>query len=391
MAIEFDPFAADVLQNPYPHYARLREESPCHYAESCRAYVVTRYHDVAEVLKATAVFSSTGGVGPARESHPMMSMYDPPKHGRARKVVASLFTPAAAAALEARVAGEAAGLLGALLARGECFDAFGEFAVPLVLGSLADLMGLPRSDDADLRRWADATTDDLAAGLPPERAARAKAEIREFVGYLRGVFAARREAGDRSAVVGHLLDAVDREQFDRRELAGMCVMLVAAGFGTTAIGVGNMLAAFAEHPEQWRRVRADPGLVENAVEEAVRYDAPVQSFFRDALSDARVAGVDVPAGSKVMVVFGSANRDPRKFPDPDAFDVGRDTRQHAAFGVGIHFCIGAPFARVVLRAALRAFLARAEGLELTAPVLRRPNVLFRQLAAVPLRARAAPG
>ncbi len=386
METGFDPFHPEVLGDPYPHYARLRDTSPCHFVQSgpYTFYAISRYVDVCAVAKNHAVFSSTGGVGPEWAQHPMMSMYDPPTdHGRLRRVVQSSFTPSALADVSARVEAETLRLLEPALDTGH-LDGYRDLALPIALGLLCDLVGLPRDRDDDIKRWTDATTDDLAGGLSQARQDEARREIGEFVGYLRRLIERRRAEGLKDGLLARIVAAHDAGTISSKELYAMCVILVAAGYGTTANGIVNMLAALAQHPAEWEKLRADPGLVPRAVEEAVRWDGPVQSFFRNTLEDTVVAGVPIPKGSKVMLIFASANRDERRFPEPDRYLVDRNSDGHIAFGHGIHFCLGGPLARIAMTAILRTLLARTSKLELLEACQRQNNVIFRQAVRLPL-------
>jgi len=382
----FDPFRSEVLNDPYRYYERLRDTSPCYLVRSppYEFFAVARYADVCAVAKNPTVFSSTGGVGPGWAQHPMMSMYDPPTdHGRLRRAVQCFFAPSALAGMGARVEAETRRLLGPAL-QTRTFDGYRDLGLPIALGLLCELLGLPRDRDEDIKRWTDATTDDLAGGLSEARQGEARREIGEFIDYLRSLINLRRRDGLKDGMLARLVEAHDSGALTARELYAMCVLLLAAGYGTTANGIANMLAALAQHPSEWQKVRADPALIPRAVEESVRWDGPVQSFFRNTLQDTRIGNVPVPKGAKVMLIFASANRDERRFTDPNRYLVERNSEGHVAFGHGIHFCLGGPLARIAMAAILRTLVSLVESLCPLAPCERRNNVIFRQVVRLPI-------
>jgi cytochrome P450 len=228
--------------------------------------------------------------------------------------------------------------------------------------------------------------DDLAGGLTKEAKQRVEASRKEFAGFLRELVAARRAHHDSSAtdLISILMSAQDDDRLDEKELLGFCVLLLVAGFETTVNAVANGAIAFAENPDEWEKLRADPTLVKTAIEEMVRYDGPVQSFFRNTLAAAEVAGVKIPKGEKVMLTFASANRDERKYESPDAFRIDRRSPDHVGYGAGIHYCLGAPLARLELSTLWTAFLKRTKGFTLDGDYERTHNVLFRGARTLPI-------
>ncbi len=393
MAFAFDPFGEEALRDPYPHYRALRDAGPCVRLATREGdlWAVGRYADVCAVAKNTKVFSSTGGVGPRFAPHPMMSMYDPPvEHGRMRRVIAEFFTPAALGSFRQRFYDEALARLEPAAATG-AFDGYRDLGLPLSYGVLAELMGLPRDRDDDIKRWTDATKDDLGGGLTPERQREAAAEIGEFVAYLSELTRHRLAHGDEKGFLTAVVRAHEAGTINKREMLAMCVHVIAAGFGTTASAIAGMVWALAEHPAEWHALRRDRSRVRHAVEESLRWDGPVQSFFRNTLEAGSIGGVDVPQGAKVMLLFASANRDERRFPDPDRFLVGRDADGHLAFGHGPHFCLGGPLSRIAMGAILTAALDRFSTLAVAGPPAREPSVLFREFSALPLAVRPLEG
>ena len=383
MAISFDPFSPEILANPYPHYQRLRDEAPCYFVKRHQLWVLSRYDDVVAALKNPTIFSSSGGVGPAWKSEPIMSMYDPPEHTRLRRLVAPFFTVGAMEAMGAAIEANVERRMAPLLASGTC-ELVEELAIPVSLDVMASVLGIQVEGHEQLRRWADATTDQLAGGLEPARAEEAKKDIVEFVAFLRALLKDRRVNPDAPGVIGHLLSAADTDALTAREQVAFCVLLLAAGWGTTAIGIANTILALTEFPDQWALLQAQTELLGNVSEEAIRYDGPIQSFFRNTLADVEFAGVTIPANSKVQILFGSANRDERKFPNPDCFLIERATESHIGYGAGIHTCLGAPLARVAIAAVVRVCMRHVSDFKLAGTVERRPDVIFRTVAKLPL-------
>lgn len=387
---DYDPFATECLRDPYPFYRALRDESPVHHVESRRLWVVTRHDDVVAVARNHGVFSSTGGVGPDWEPRAMMPMYDPPEHTRLRRLVSKPFQPNAVAERGALIARRVAELVDHALEAGRV-DVVNDIAIPMSLGLIADLLGVEEPRRPDLRRWSFGVIDDLGGGLTPRDKARVEASRKEFAAFLHQLVAARRARQDPAAndLISLLMIAQEDDKLTEKELLGFCVLLLVAGFETTVNAVANGALAFAENPAEWEKLRADPSLVKTAVEEMVRYDGPVQSFFRNTLVDTEVAGVAIPKGEKVMVTFASANRDERKYDAPDAFRIDRRSPDHVAYGAGIHYCLGAPLARLQLSTLWSALATRTKGFEIDGEVERSANVLFRGARTLPVRIFAA--
>lgn len=385
-SLMFDPFAAETLEDPYPSYVRLRDEQPCYRIAGTDIWAVSRYADVEAVLRDHAVFSSTGGVGPDWEPRPMMSMYDPPQHSRLRRSVARHFTPKYLASFVASMSATADKSADELVERGAA-DFVSDFAEPLVATLIADILGIRQEEREDFRRWSLGTVNALARGLDGDGAARAEQSRREFVGYLKRTVAERRAnpLTDKVDILSLLAQAHAAETLTASEVTAFCVLLLVAGFETTVNAIVNSANAVMNAPGAWNAVREEPQLLAGAIEEALRFDSPDQSFFRNTLKDATIAGVLVPERSKVMVLFGAANRDPRKYRDPDVFDVRRNPTDHLAFGSGIHHCIGAPLARLQLMVVARAMMARVRSMSLDGKPVRAANVITRGFRQLPVR------
>jgi cytochrome P450 len=382
----YDPFSPEVLRDPYPWYRLLRDEAPCHYVASRNLYVVSRFEDVSACAKNHGVFSSTGGVGYEWEPQPMMPMYDPPLHTRLRRLVSRPFQPGSVAAL-AEVIDATANRLITKLADGASIDLIDEFAVPLSLSVIADLIGLEEEKRSDLRRWSQGIVEDLGGGLDAAAAARVEVLRRELITFIRALVAERRARPTKGAtdVISVVLDAEENDVLTEKEVLAFCVLLLVAGYETSVNAIANGVLAVLEHPAQWAKVLAEPAHFKTLADEMVRWDGAVQSFFRDTLSETTLHGVTIPKGVKVQLLFASANRDERKYPDADAFLVDRVAHDHVGYGAGIHYCLGAPLARAQLTSTFRAFAARAPAIELDGEVVRGSSVLFRGVKKLPIR------
>ncbi|WP_394830835.1 cytochrome P450 [Pendulispora rubella] len=385
----FDPFAPEVVDNPYPAYAEIRERTPCHYVAQHDLWLVTRFQDLTAVSKNHAVFSSTGGVGLEWKQRPMISMYDPPEHTRLRRLVSGYFTPKAVAGLAQRLEQRIDDLLGRMVEMGRA-DLVADLAEPLSLGIIADLMGVPDADRANFRKWADCVMSELSGGVDAEGAARDEASRREFVTYLKELTAHRHRHLDPNAVdiISRLVAANQNEALTHSEVTAFCVLLLVAGFEPTVNGIANTALAMLEHPDQARLVVHDPSLLSGAIEEALRYDTPVQAFFRNTRTATEISGVAVPAHAKVMIHFGAANRDARRYEDPDRFLVTRRIDENLVFGAGVHYCLGAPLARLQLNTLGRVALRKVRAVRRAGAVERASTLLFRGIRHFPVEVLA---
>jgi cytochrome P450 len=399
--LQFNPFLPEVHEDPYPLYHRLRAEDPVHRS-ALGFWVLTRHADVLAVLRdprmsrdprrsqRIGLLRSSAEVNEllaAEEAAPSMLFVDPPDHTRLRRLVNKAFTPAAVERLWPRVEEIVAGLLDRVAGAG-AMDVVEDLAYPLPVTVICELFGVPEADRDRFRAWSRGLVrllDPLVASDALERALQARRELR---GYLRELIAERRAhpAGD---LLSDLIAAEDQgHQLSGPELVSMCVLLLVAGHETTVNLIANGTLALLRHPEAAARLRLDPGLAGGAVEELLRYDSPVQFTSRHALADLEIGGRRVAAGETVVAVLGAANRDPAQFPDPDRLDLGRTPNRHLAFGGGIHFCLGAPLARMEARIAIPALLARLPELTLgPEPPARRDTVTLRGLASLPVTFR----
>jgi len=388
--IHFDPLAPDQREDPYPVYALARREQPVFHAPAYDLWVVSRYEDVLQVLKDHDTFSSTGALKSSPEPFPpevrevlaegwpdmpFIIEIDPPLHDRIRGLVTKAFTPRRIAELEPRVAEIASGLIDGFAAEGRV-DVIDRFAWPLPLRVLGELLGLPEDDLGRLHEWG---TDWLLLQQPGplERRvehARGLVEMQRY--FVRAL--EEREREPRDDLMGALVErrAESDPPLTLPEVAGLPLDLMVAGHVTVTRAVGSALALVFRHPELGRHL-LDPATAPQAIEEILRLESPAQGLFRRTTKEVTLGEATLPEGARVMVHFGSANRDECVFSGADRLDPWREEiGRHVAFGKGIHFCIGAPLARLELRTALPMLLERLPGLRAAAEPHVREDVFF---------------
>jgi cytochrome P450 len=380
--VEYDPFSPAVIADPYPWYQQLRDESPVHYIEPVGAWAVSRFIDVQHVLRDAATFSSApmaAGMGPALQS--LLSQMaqaggirwllssDPPDHTRLRRMVSRPFVPRVIATLEPRVAEIAERLVDDLVSA-PTPDLVRDLAFPLPVIVIAELLGIPPERREDFKRWSNAVLEILTpAGPSPENLGASMEMYQYFVGMVE-----ERAAQPTDDLISSILDP----GLSVAEIVLLCVLLLIAGNETTT----NLLGNFARDA---LGTVDDVDALPAAIEEVLRYDSPVQMLFRETTRRVQIGGVDLDQGATVVVLLGSANRDERAFDAPDELRVDRTPNEHVAFGNGIHFCLGAPLARLEARVALRTLLDRAPKLRLDGPPVATENAMLRGLLSAPVR------
>lgn len=373
--MRFDPSDPAFVADPYPTYARLRAQAPVLLDEASGLRFVSRFADVDAVLRDRR-FGRVFVPVPGAEMAPFNllnehSLFDtePPEHTRLRGLVSRVFTPRRVEALRPAVRAMAEERL-----RDGVRDVIADLAEPIPVAVIAELLGVPPADRGLLRPWSRAIVAMYELEPDGRAAAEAVRASVEFRAYLLDLASSRRRApGD------DLLSGLAGVGLSDDELVATCVLLLNAGHEATVNALGNGVLALLERRDVWERLLADPSVVPGAVEELLRFDTPLQLFRRTALVDAEVGGVPVVAGERVALLFGSANRDGSVFSDPDRLDVMRSPNPHLGFGAGIHFCLGAPLARIELQEQLGALLRVAPGLELAAEPVRRPGHVIRGL------------
>ena len=384
-----DPLDPAVIADPYPWYRTLHRGGPVHYSPKRDVWILSRYEHVRTAARAHDALSSAEGVTRFRTRLPMMLTMDRPGHTRLRRLAARDFTHATLDRWRPAIAEMTSSAFDRMLAAGSC-DAVAELASPLPVAAIARVLGVPPEDVPAFRRWSDGIVEGF--GVAPDAApirtsARVLASALKLQGYLAAQVAERRaQPGD--DLLSRLVNA-EHERLSDDELFWFALLLLVAGNETTTNLIGTMLLSLARHPEEYRRLQADPELVPAAVEESLRYVSPIQGFYRTAASDYEVDDVTIPAGARVLLLFGAANRDPRQYADPDRFAIERNPTDHLAFGLGIHFCLGAHLARLEASIVLGELLDRSVSIELAGEPAWNGNPTLRGLARLPLSFRAA--
>ncbi|MFJ9895568.1 cytochrome P450 [Streptomyces sp. NPDC091280] len=381
----YDPdlYSADAIRTPHPHYARLRELGPVVRLRGQKAYALPRYGECRAALLDPDSFLSGEGVAlnpvANRLSRGTTLSSDGDDHARRRALVAHRLTPRALRAMTETVERQAVEVVDAAVAQ-QCVDGV-ELATALPMAVVPDLVGWPQEGRAHLLRWAGATFDALG---PLNR--RSVRTAPASLGMLRF---ARRVVRDRSAPEGSLghdvLRAADEGRFPHAECPAMMIDYLAPSLDTTISAISTALHLFAAHPDQWRALREDPGLIPNAVNEVVRFESPLRAFARRTARDVELSGTLVPEGSRVLIVYASANRDPREWEAPDTFDVRRNAARQLGFGYGAHGCAGQGLARMETQAVLRALAERVERIEPAGTPEWALNNIIRRFERLPLR------
>lgn len=353
-------FSDDVRHNPYAEYARLRRESPVCKDPITGLWMVFDYPGVKRVLTDYETFSSKHG--PAE----WMIFTDPPRHTRLRGLVSKAFTPRSIANLEPLIAALSRELIDAHIERG-AMDLALDFAMPLPMRVIGDMLGIPAADGARFARWNDAI---LNMSYTVAGSAESGAMMNEFLavtaemGQYLSELLARRRVEPQDDLLTRLASAeLDGERLTAQDILGFFQLLLLAGSETTTNLINNAILCLIAHPAELGRVAAHPDLLPGAIEEVLRYRSPLQWMYRLVRRDVELHGRTIPAGQLVLAMIGSANHDPAQFADPERFDITRDPNPHLAFGMGNHFCLGAPLARLEARVALGQLLARMKNLK----------------------------
>lgn len=385
---DVDPFGPEVLEDPLPFHTQLRDAGPVVHLTRYDAYAMARHEQVHAALVNWQGFQSGAGVGLSnfRTEKPwrppsLLLESDPPGHDAPRRVLGAILSRRALRRLRERWFAAAEELVDAVLADGPEIDAVPALAEAFPLRVFPDAVGIPDGGRENLLPYGDFLFNAfgprnglMEAGLAD--AGRLGAWVNEQC---------RREVLTPGGFGAGIWAAADRGDITPEQAPLVVRSLLSAGVDTTVQGLGAVLHAFATHPEQWQRLRADARLARVAFDEAVRWWSPVQTFFRTATTEVRVADTVVPSGKKILMFLGAANHDPRRWDDPDAFDLGRDPSGHVGFGMGIHQCVGQHVARLESEALLTALAARVETLEISGPTRRHHNNTMRAWASLPMR------
>ncbi|GHO97513.1 putative cytochrome P450 YjiB [Reticulibacter mediterranei] len=372
--------------NPFPFYRRMRESRPLFYRPEDETWQVFRYAEAEQVLNNSALFSSVRNRerGQERPLQNSILNMDPPQHRQFRSLVTQAFTPRAVAQLANRITSIVTHLLDEVTGSGT-MDIIDHLAYPLPVIVIAELLGIPREDRALFKTWSDAVVN----GVDGRGQNRPQPAMSDY--FLQVIEERHKEPQD--DLMSALLNAqVDGHHLSRQELLGFCILLLVAGNETTTNLIGNALLCLDEQPDSMEQLYAAPDLIPGAVEEVLRYRSPVQLTGRIALADTVLGNQHIQAGQRVVANIGSANRDEAQFPDPDRFDIRRSPNHHLAFGHGIHFCLGAPLARLETKIALTLLLERFQDIRRVPQVPLEPgeSILMHGVKHLPVTFRQRP-
>ena len=405
----FNPYAPEVLDNPYPTYTRLREKSPVFYDEEWELTFFARHEDVSAILKDRECFGrdfrhqmEIDEVDPDLYRRiyppqwPMWTRYiresfidlEPPRHTRLRRLVSKAFTRRSSEAFRGRLESAADRILVSAAERGR-IEAISELAIPIPLAMIAELMGILPEDQPQLVEWSHAIVKVFDERVTSEESAAAETATKNFISFLEGEVADRRKRR-RDDLISAMIEVEELgDTLTDEEIIGTSILTLNAGHEATVHAIGNALLALASRPDQYRALHSGVP-VSAAVDELLRFDSPLQMFERWVLEDTEVSGRRLSRGSKVGLLFGSANHDQQVFGDT-AEDVvlTRDPNPHVSFGAGVHYCVGAPLAKVELEATLATFARRVGAFELLRTENRIQSLVFRGVGTLELELNAA--
>jgi cytochrome P450 len=360
MTMTYDPAAPEVRRNPFPVYSQLQDDDPVHWSESLRSWVLTRYDDVRQVAMSDVMSPDrlrpfyAQLKGERREILAEVMRYlslwmvfrDPPEHTRLRRLVSTAFTPRSIEALAEPVGRIVDQLLDAL-PKNQPVDWAQQVAMPLPAYVILDLLGIPHQSYADLKAWSDELRAFVGSSrADPDRYNRARHGATQLAGFFREVIAARRAAPGEDFVSRMITARDEQGSLSEDELVATCMLVLFAGHETTTHLLGNSANALLDHPDQLQRLRDNPALINPAVEEFLRYDGPSNAITRVVSADHEIGGKLLRSGDRVFAMVNAANRDPRRFDNPQGLDIARQNNRHLTFGFGLHFCLGAPLARL---------------------------------------------
>jgi len=383
---DIDPYTEEYFEDPFPAHEALREAGPIVRLSRYNVFAVARYDEVRTVLMDWASFSSARGVGLAdfEKEKPwrlpsLVLETDPPLHDRTRKVLDRVLSPAAMRKLRAEFATAADALIDELLERRD-FDAIPDLAEAFPLTVFPDAVGMPREN----RRYLLPYSDMVFNSFGPRNAAfeAAVADAEPVIAWVQAQ--SQRAALTPQGLGAAIHAAADAGELTPEEAPVVVRSVLTAGVDTTVSGLGAAICCLARFPEQFQRLRAEPALARAAFEEAVRYESPVQTFFRTTTHSVEIGGVRIDEGEKILMFLGAANRDPRRWERPDEYDITRQSAAHVGFGADIHLCVGQVLARLEGEVVLAALARKAAAIEIAGPVRRRYNNTLRGLASLPV-------
>ncbi len=406
----FDPYSPEFLDDPYPTYSRLRDQTPVFFDPEWELTFVTRHQDVSAILKDRERFGrdyrhrlTTAEVDQRLHdriypsSWPMWTRYiresfidlEPPRHTRLRRLVSKAFTRRSSEVFRPRLEAATDRLLDTALESGR-LEAIRDLATPIPVAMIADLMGIPAEDHPHLLEWSHAIVKVFDQRVTDEEGAAAEAATRDFVSYLEGIVSLRRARSGDDLISAMIQVEDEGDTLTDEEIVGTAILTLNAGHEATVHAIGNGLLALANHPSDYAALHRGEVPISAAVEELLRYDSPLQMFERWVLEDTEIEGHRLPVGSKVGLLFGSANRDVAVFgPSGEGLDLTRSPNPHLSFGAGVHFCVGAPLATVELEATFGRIATRVRSIDLVEATDRIESLVFRGVQTLALELEAA--
>lgn len=375
--VDFNPLSSELRANPLPQYEKLRRKDPVHRMRIFDGWILTRYEDIDMVLRDHRRF---GNLGRDFGYLPYMSMLhlDPPEHTKVRGLVAHGFTLRAVNSLEPRIAKMVDELLDEIAEKPR-FDLIHDIAFPLPITVIAELLGVPSEDRDQFREWSEVVALDVDPLLDSQQIRDVQRTVEELFDYLEKIAEDRRRRPQEDLVTALVNAEEDGERLSREDLLINIVLVLVAGNETTRNLIGNGTLALLRNPDQLERLRDDSSLLDSAIDEMLRYDSPVQLDSRIARESVEIGGKRIEPGQRVLCALGAANHDPKVFPDPERFDVGRAPRNHLSFGRGIHYCLGAPLAKLEARVVFAGLLSRFESFRLVEEPRYRDQITLRGL------------
>jgi hypothetical protein len=399
--IGFNPLLPEYRENPHPFLRRLREADPVHWSPVFQVWVLTRYADVVaalrdgrlscsprewhnyekHLLRGTAAAASPQ----ATVARHFMLQIDPPDHTRLRALVSKAFTPRVVEALRPQIQATVDEMLDRVQSRGE-MDIVADLAYPLPIIVIGRLLGTPRDADQRIKEWSAITLPSFGAAISAHQLDLINRAAAEFSKFFQGLIAQRRRLPGNDLIDGLIAARDGENKLSDAELISTCILLVAAGHVTTVQLIAKGMLLLLQNPDQLARLKRQPSLIETAVEEMMRCEAPLQIVGRTAMEDLQIAGKTIRKGQMLLVSLLAANRDPAQFPEPDRFDISRSPNRQIAFGYGDHFCAGAPLARLEARVAIETLLRRLPDLQLAGAAMDYDrSLLLRGLKSLPVR------
>ncbi len=373
--VSYDLTSSAFIEDPYRTYEQLRQKDPVHRMRLIEAWALTRYEDVQDVLADHKRFTNAERNYDYMQYRTFLDL-DPPDHTRLRGLVSKAFTPRAVRELGPRIQELVDELLDAAAGRGR-IDLISDFAFPLPVIVIAEMLGVPAQDRERFREW----SDDIALSVNPllnsEQIERVQQATEELFEYFEGIIEQRRQAPQNDMISALLAAEEEGDRLTHEELLSTLMLLLVAGNETTRNLIGNGMLALLKNPAQLQRLREHPELLDSAINELLRYDSPVQMDARNAIDDVEIGGKRIAAGQRILAIVGAANRDPQIFANPDELDIGRDEISHLSFGRGIHYCLGSPLAILEGRIAFSSLLDRYSSIRLASEPVFKDQIVLR--------------